>query len=94
MNGPRAVFFEEDDAQAVLVKLRRDGYDAEVGRDRFAGEDDDTDHVWIVTADAPAWAMDLLVDEYDGWLDLPDDRPGDLPPLDLPAAPRRANREE
>jgi hypothetical protein len=102
MSGARAVFFEEADARSVLARLRRDGHVAEVARDRFAGEDDDTDLVWVVTADAPVWAMDLLVEEHDGWLDVPDERPQDSPgerrggppPLDLPTAPRRATRQE
>ena len=37
----RAVFHEQDDAEAVVVRLRREGWDAMVVRDRFAGEDDD-----------------------------------------------------
>ena len=31
----RAVFHEQDDAEAVVVRLRREGWDAMVVRDRF-----------------------------------------------------------
>ncbi len=42
--------------------------------------------------DAPEVVLELLVDEHDGWLDVeaPPLRP--LPPLDLPAAPKRVKR--
>jgi 8-oxo-dGTP diphosphatase len=86
---PRAVFFEEAPARAVVVRLRRDGYDAALARDRFAGEDDDEDHHWVVTSDAPEWVLDVLVEAYDGWLDVPDPAPTRLPPLELPTAPKR-----
>jgi hypothetical protein len=38
--------------------------------------------------------VEMLVDEYDGWLDAEDAAPAapPLPPLDLPAAPRRIKR--
>ena len=84
----RGIFFDEDDARAVVARLVAGGYDARVERERLAGEDDDEDHPWAVLTDAPELVLDLLVDEYDGWLDAGDDPPP-LPPLDLPAAPRR-----
>ena len=67
--GLRAIVFEEDDAHAIEARLRADGYDAEVLRERLAGEDDDEDHPWAVVSDAPEVVLDLLVDTYDGWLD-------------------------
>ena len=87
----RAIFFDEDDARAAVARLRADGYDARAVRERLAGEDDDEDHPWAVTTDAPEPALELLVDAYDGWLDTdpPDGSAPPLPPLDLPAAPRR-----
>jgi 8-oxo-dGTP diphosphatase len=98
----RAIFFDEDDARAVAARLRADGFEATVARERLAGEDDDEDHPWAVLSDAPELMVDLLVDEYDGWLDHEDaggeadatvapPRPR-LPPLDLPAAPKRIKR--
>jgi hypothetical protein len=89
---PRAVFFDEDHARAVSARLRRDGYDATLGRDRFAGEDDDEDHPWVVTSDAPEWVLDVLVDQYDGWLDVPESEPDPRPPLELPRQPKRVKR--
>ena len=65
----RAIFFDEGDAQAVVARLRADGFEASVERERLAGEDDDEDHPWAVTSDAPAFMLEVLVDAYDGWLD-------------------------
>ncbi|WP_188783771.1 hypothetical protein [Nocardioides phosphati] len=94
----RGIFFEEDDARAVAARLRSDGFDAEVARERLAGEDDDEDHPWAVVSDAPPIALELLVEEYDGWLEVDEAAPTEvvLPPLqaDLPAAPIRVKRPD
>lgn len=87
----RALLWEDDQARAVVERLRASGFDATVVRDRFAGEDDDEDQPWAVLTDAPAVLVELLLEEYDGWLDdapegPPPPRP---PPMDLPDAPRR-----
>ncbi len=87
----RGIFFDEDHAWAAAARLRADGYDAQVAREPLAGEDDDEDHPWAVTTDAPEMALDLLVDRYDGWLEVEPD-PAPRPPLDLPAAPKRHHR--
>ena len=90
----RAILFDADDAEAMAARLRADGYEASVLRERLAGEDDDEDHPWAVLTDAPLLMVEVLVDEYDGWLDA--DEPAaarDLPPLPpLPEAPRRVKR--
>jgi len=88
----RAVFFDEDAALAVASRLAGDGFTAAVVRERLAGEDDDEDHPWAVLSDAPEVVLELLVERYDGWLDLPEPPPA-RPPLDLPSAPRRRTRE-
>ena len=88
----RAVFHEQDDAEAVVVRLRREGWDAMLVRDRFAGEDDDEDHAWAVLTDAPETMLELLTEERDGWLDHdvpPATQPSSGSPLDLPDQPRR-----
>lgn len=94
----RAIFFDEDDARAVVARLLRDGFEATVERERLAGEDDDEDHPWAVVSDAPEVVLEVLVDQYDGWLDVEaaaDTSPAvALPPLDLPTAPRRVKRPE
>jgi hypothetical protein len=84
----RAVFFEEADARAVAVRLLGDGFDAEVLRERFAGEDDDEDHAWAVRTDAPDLVVELLVEQYDGWLDVEEPAPPRVAPPDLPTQPR------
>ncbi len=92
----RGIFFDEDDAREVAARLTADGYAAAVVRERLAGEDDDEDHPWAVVTDAPGLMLELLVDAHDGWLDEGTDaetqRETDVPPLDLPAAPRRVKR--
>jgi 8-oxo-dGTP diphosphatase len=87
----RGIVFDEDSARAVQRRLLADGYAATLTRERYAGEDDDEDHAWAVVTDAPAVALDLLLDEHDGWLD---DAAGREPaaPLELPDAPRRRHR--
>lgn len=87
----RGIFFDEDDARAAAARLRADGYDAAVQRERLAGEDDDEDHPWAVVTDAPDVALDLLVEQYDGWLDVDDPVPAHDPP-ELPSAPKRHHR--
>ena len=94
MTSLRAVFYEEDDARAVAGRLLHDGFEATVGRERLAGEDDDEDHPWAVVTDAPEFVLDVLVEQYDGWLDhdsaMRDAGPVDVPPpLELPDGPRR-----
>ena len=96
---------DQDDANAVAARLLRDGWDAQVTRERLAGEDDDEDHPWAVLTDAPAFQLELLIEEYDGWLDL-DDAPAaestaspplhlpPPPPLELPNAPKRIKRPD
>ena len=65
----RGIFFDEEHARAAAARLAADGWQAGVERERLAGEDDDEDHPWAVVADAPAFVLEMLVDEYDGWLD-------------------------
>ena len=96
----RGIFFDEDDARAVQARLLNDGYEVTLVRERLAGEDDDEDHPWAILTDAPSIVLELLVDEYDGWLDEDDLDKRDLDkldqrtaaPLDLPAGPRRIKR--
>jgi hypothetical protein len=99
MTPVRAIFFDEDDARAVVAQLRADGFVADVARERLAGEDDDEDHPWAVLSDAPAFMLEVLVDGHDGWLDEGEgpDEVGDTalpPPLHLPTAPRRIKRPD
>lgn len=94
----RAIFFEEDDAQAVVARLRADGFEARVERERLAGEDDDEDHPWAVVSDAPGFMLEVLVDTHDGWLDEGEPAAAEhtepLPPLDLPMAPKTIKRPD
>ena len=67
-----------------MSRLVRDGFDATCAREPFAGEDDDEDHPWVVSTDAPVVLLELLVEEYDGWLE-PDEPTA-------PASTARASR--
>ncbi len=90
--GVRGVFFEEDDARRAAARLLRDGFEAAVARQPFAGEDDDEDHPWVVATDAPAVMLELLVEAHDGWLEEAAAPPPPAP-LVLPRAPRRLHRD-
>ena len=83
----RGVLFDEADARAVVHALVAQGWSADLERERFQGEDDDEDHPWAVETDAPGLLLELLIEEYDGWLDVPEETP--TAPLDLPTGPRR-----
>ncbi|KRC55018.1 MULTISPECIES: hypothetical protein [unclassified Nocardioides] len=89
----RGIFFDEDQARSAAETLVRGGYAAEVVRERLAGEDDDEDHPWAVVTDAPEIQLDMLVEQYDGWLDYEDEEPA-APPLvlPLPDQPKRIKR--
>ncbi|MEZ0578351.1 hypothetical protein [Nocardioides sp. MH1] len=88
----RGIFFDEDHARSAARALVKGGYEATVGRERLAGEDDDEDHPWAVVTDAPMIQLEMLVETYDGWLDLDDEEPASAP-LPLPTEPRRIKRE-
>lgn len=91
----RAIFFDEDDAAAVAARLRADGFEATIEREKLAGEDDDEDHPWAVLSDCPVFMLEVLVDTHDGWLDEDEVDPGPpMPPLDLPTGPRRIKRPD
>ncbi|HET6152502.1 MAG TPA: hypothetical protein VFE15_06065 [Marmoricola sp.] len=90
----RGIFFDEDTAREVERLLSGDGYEVALSRVTYAGEDDDEDHPWAISTDAPALALELLVDRYDGWLDDEASEPDPatrlvLPPTPLPQAPKR-----
>ena len=87
----RGIFFDEEDAAAVVARLVAAGYDARSVREQLAGEDDDEGHPWAVLTDAPELVLDLLVDEFDGWLDVDEPQPSH-PPLELPTEPRKIKR--
>ena len=86
----RVIFHEEDEATAVVARLRAGGFDAEAVRERFAGEDDDEDHPWAVVTDAPELVVEILAEEYDGWVDH-DDPPPPPPPRSTSPPPRSAS---
>jgi hypothetical protein len=85
----RGIFFSSDDARTVERLLAADGYDVALSRVRYAGEDDDEDHPWALTTDAPALVLEILVDRYDGWLDDDEEAPKPTEQLRLPDAPKR-----
>ncbi len=92
MGGVRGIFFDEADARAAALALARGGFEATVARERLAGEDDDEDHPWAVVTDAPMIQLEMLVEMYDGWLDLDDEAA--VEPLPLPDQPKRIKRPD
>lgn len=96
--GPRGVFFDEEQARAAVLRLAGEGWATHLDRGRFQGEDDDEDQPWVLTTEAPALVLELVVDELDGWFDdeepvAPTQVPA-LPPLDLPTSPKRIKRPD
>lgn len=87
----RGVLFDEDDARAVVHALQAQGWSADLSRERYQGEDDDEDHPWAVETDAPELMLELLIEEHDGWLDVPE-QPS-APPVELPTRPRRTHAD-
>lgn len=95
----RAVFGDAEAARTVATRLRADGFEATVVKAPFAGEDDDEDHAWAVSTDAPTVMVELLAEEHEGWWE--DDEaagpstppvppaPSAPPPVELPDGPRR-----
>ncbi len=91
----RAILFDEDDARMVAQRLTRDGFEASVAREQLQGEDDDEDHPWAVLTDAPEVVVEVLVDDFDGWVDH--DEPAvptaGVAPVELPTQPKRLHRD-
>lgn len=86
-----ALLDEREHADEVAHRLERAGYAAEVVRGRFHGEDDEDDQPWVVTTEAPYAAVELVVEEFDGWVEEVEETAPAPPaaPLPLPDAPRR-----
>lgn len=54
-------FHEEDEAEATIEALAGAGFYVEADRERFLGEDDDEEVVYLVLTDAPADEAKRLV---------------------------------
>lgn len=65
----RAIFFDPDSAETARARLVTAGYQAVLVRERLAGEDDDEDQPWALLSDAPEFVLELLTEEFEGWLD-------------------------
>lgn len=90
-----AHFDEGEDAEAVLATLHGEGYEAYLGREGFAGEDDSEDRAWLVRVEdaAAAERLEALVAEVDlAWIVDPVVAPA-VPPPPLPSGPKRLKRE-
>ncbi|WP_293784623.1 hypothetical protein [uncultured Aeromicrobium sp.] len=82
-------FDEQGDAEAFLEDLRAE---ADIRRVRFAGEEDDEDHAWVVLLPAAGEAVLDLADRHGGWVPEPASPPAVSAPVELPRAPRRLKR--
>ncbi len=94
----RVTFHESDDADSLVDTLLIAGFAAGASRERFAGDDDGEAIVYVVHTDAPAADVRELVEDIDAWVEEVDpltsnaavtDPDADVPPPDLPNAPRR-----
>ena len=85
----RALFHDEAIVRSVAAKLTQQGFDVDVRREPFADED----HPWALVTDAPVIMLELLAEEYDGWVDFDADEPPKMEPLDLPGMPKRRHRD-
>jgi hypothetical protein len=82
------IYFDEgDDAQELVKALEGEGYATTLTREAFAGEEDWDDRAWVLVVEPFDARVVEMVDVYGGWLPG-DDRPT-VPPLDLPARPKR-----
>lgn len=89
-----ALFHEEDDARDVAEQLRAAGFEAEVARARFAGEDDDEDQPWRLRTTADRGLLAAYAGPREGWLEpVVTEVPTAAQPMRLPTAPRRAHRD-
>lgn len=68
----------DDEAQAgeQAELLRTGGYAAELTTERFAGEDDDTELVHVVTTDAPVEIVREAVEGTDAFIEVSDPMTG------------------
>jgi hypothetical protein len=92
----RVTFHDADEADALVQALLTGGYDAGVARERFSGEDDDEEIVYVVHTDAPAAELAELVDGIDAWVEVSDPMSGTsaaVAPPPLPEAPHRRRRD-
>ena len=88
----RVTFHDQDAADGLVATLTTAGFDAGVTRERFAGDDDGEEVVFVVHTDAPAADVEDLVADSDAFVEkaspLTEAPPPDAP--QLPTAPRRA----
>ena len=88
----RVTFHDPEPADELVATLSTGGFDAAVARERFAGDDDGEEVVYVVHTDAPtADVEDLLTDE-DAWVEESSPLTEAPPPADagdLPDEPRR-----
>lgn len=85
----RVTFHESDEADELVSVLVTGGFDAGVAKERFAGEDDGEDVVYVVHTDAPAADVEELIADSDAWLEESSPLTEVSDPTDLPAEPRR-----
>ncbi|MFX4272890.1 hypothetical protein ACQBAR_06890 [Propionibacteriaceae bacterium Y1685] len=93
----RILSHEADEAGEISELLVAAGFGADVSRELFAGEDDLTEAVHVVTTDAGPEVVDELITDSEAWVELIDPMSGtqarvDIGSADLPDAPRRTHR--
>jgi hypothetical protein len=85
----RVTFHERDEAEELVSVLTTAGFDAGVTRERFAGEDDGQEVVFVVHTDAGADDVDDLLGDTDAWVEESSPLVDASEPTDLPTEPHR-----
>ncbi len=84
----RVTFHDSGDADELVTLLTTAGFEAGVVRERFAGDDDGEEVVYVVHTDAPDTEVAELVADRDAWIE--ESSPlVDGSAADLPRQPRR-----
>jgi hypothetical protein len=82
----RVTFHESEGADTLVDTLRIAGFAAGASRERFAGDDDGLEIVYVVHTDAPAAEVEELVVDDDAWVEEVDPLTSPPPPPSPPVA--------
>jgi hypothetical protein len=85
----RVVFHEPDEADELMALLTTAGHLAGRATERFAGEDDGEQVVYVVHTDAAASDVEELIADSDAWIEVSSPLIDASPPVALPDEPRR-----
>jgi len=85
----RVTFHDADHADELVAVLTTGGFDAGLAKERFAGEDDGEDVVYVVHTDAPVADVEELLLDTDAWIEESSPLVDTSASTQLPNEPRR-----